>query len=61
MRTAALYILGVVVLEAIVVLAIVGCDRAACPGFAKVNTGSGCRKVSTGEYVVPAYCEECGA
>lgn len=35
------------------------CEKPACPGFERVETGSRCRSVATGEFVAREHCEEC--
>lgn len=43
------------------VMAMQGCERPVCPGYERIDYGSGCRKVGSPDFVERSLCEECGA
>lgn len=50
-------VLWVVAIGAVFYLA--GCQKAACPGYERVTTGSNCKSLETHLYVPLVKCDEC--
>lgn len=51
-------LISVAIIALAFAMAMQGCEKA-CPGYERVDYGSGCRKVGSPEFVAREHCEEC--